>query len=263
MGLFLKTLKRQQLQYKGFFVFFLLMALVVSVASVLMTRLTGDMGQSAIGMETDVLLRLFAILTGVMVIRAIASAASALYLGRFAGKAGYRFRENFAKYFLQKPFSEFDGAKSGETLSIFSNDLPNAVELVSNGGIRMISDVITLLVTLAYMLYLNWWLTLIFLISFPILVVMQVLISVPIQKKSERKLEARANVNAVANDSFQNTSTVVAYSLENVMEKRCNKAFDEWIVAVKNQARAFLILVLAGIVASVTPLLIIIAVSAG
>ena len=262
MGQLFKTLAKQHLRYKGFLCFYLLMAIIVSGARVFMLRLTGDMGQAALDMDMGVLLQLFIVITVVMGFRAVASAASALYLGRFAGKAGYRFRDNFAKYFLMKPFSAFDGIKSGESLSIFSNDLPASVELVSDGGIRMIADIITLLVTFAYMIYFNWWLTLIFFALFPVLIIMQVLISVPIQKKNAQRLEARADANAVANDSFQNASTVVAYSLENVMEERYRTTLVGWIKATKSMASSQLLLILVGILASVSPLLIVIAISA-
>ena len=262
MGLLFKTLAKQRLRYKGFLFFFLLMTLVVSIASVFMTRLTGDMGQAAIDMDTGMLLRLFGLLTGIMAIRAIASAVSVLFLGRFAGNAGYSFRDNFAKYFLQKPFAAYEGTKSGESLSVFSNDLPAAVELVSNGGIRMIADVITLLVTFVYLVYLNWWLTLIFIASFPILIIMQMLIAIPIQKKSAQRLAARANATAVATDSFQNTSMVVAYSLENIMTERYRAALEEVIAATKSMGRSYLLLIMAGMIASLSPLLLIIAVSA-
>ncbi|MCL2718411.1 MAG: ABC transporter ATP-binding protein/permease [Lachnospiraceae bacterium] len=262
MGLMFKTLAKQNLRYKGFLIFYLFMVLITAAASVFATRLTGDMGQAAISMDMGALLKLFGFITIIMLIQAIASAVSALYLGRFAGKAGYRFRDNFAKYFLQKPFSAYEDNKSGESLSVFQNDLPASVELVSNGGIRMIADIVTLIVTFAYMMYLNWWLTLIFFASFPVLIIVQVLIAAPIQKKEQKVLEKKAGVNAYANDSFQNTSTVIAYSLEEIMIKRLSKAYEELIIATKNSARSFLFLILAGILASMSPILIIIAVSA-
>ncbi|MCL2839236.1 MAG: ABC transporter ATP-binding protein/permease [Defluviitaleaceae bacterium] len=259
MSLLFKTLAKQKFGYRGFLFFFLLMALIVSGAGVLMTRLTGDMGQAALDMDMNVLLQLFALLTGAMVIRAIAAGLSTLFLGRFAAKAGYHFRDNFAKYFLQKPFST--ETKSGESLSIFSNDLPAAVDLVSNGGIRMIADVITLLVTFGYMIFLNWWLTLIFFASFPVLVIMQVLIAQPIQKKSAKRLEASAKITSVANDSFQNTGVVVAYSLENTMETHYRTAIEEWIIATKSFGRSLLGLVIVGMLASLSPLIIVIGIS--
>jgi len=126
----------------------------------------------------------------------------------------------------------------------------------------MIADVITLLVTFAYLLYLHWWLTLIFIAAFPVLIIMQSLIAVPIQKKSGQRLEARAKATAVANDSFQNAEVIAVYSLENVMKKRYHASLDKWIAANKGMARSYLALVLAGILASISPLLMIVAVSA-
>jgi len=112
-------------------------------------------------------------------------------------------------------------------------------------------------------MYINWWLSLIYFAAFPVLVLMQVVIANPIQKKRERVLETRAALNAVANDSFQNTSVIVAYSLEAKMEERCQAAFSDMIDAVKNAVKSQLFLILAGILASTAPLLIIIALSAG
>jgi len=197
-----------------------------------------------------------------MIIQAISSAASALYIGRFAGKAGYRFRENFVRFFLRKPFAAYEGTKSGEALSVYQNDLPSAVQLVSNAGIRMIADIILLLVTFAYMIYLNWWLTLIYFASFPVLIIVQVLLATPIQKKQQAILEKTAEMNAIANDSFQNTSTIIAYSLEKTMLIRLRNSYEVLIDASKNAARSFLFLILAGILFSLSPMLIIIAVAA-
>jgi ABC-type bacteriocin/lantibiotic exporter with double-glycine peptidase domain len=262
MGFLFKLLKKQKVHYKGFLVFFLLMSFVVVIASVAMTRLTGDIGQAVLEIDTSVLFRLFMVITAIMLLRVAASAASALVLMRFAGKAGYSFRDNFVKYFLHKPFAAYDDAKSGETLSVFSNDLPYAVSFVANSGIRMIADVISLLVTFAYLFYLGWWLTLIFIAMFPVLVIMQLLIAAPIQKKSEVRNKARANATTVANDAFQNTGVVISYSLEKVMKERFRMSLEDWINTNKDLERTGALLVTAGFVTSASPILVIIAVSA-
>jgi len=262
MKLTFQTLAKFNLRYKGFLTFYLLAAFIISVVSVFMMRLIGDMGQAAVNMDMNVLLRFFGFVTLLMIIQAIASALSALTIGRFAGKAGYRFREDFVRFFLRKPFAAYEGTKSGEALSVYQNDLPSAVQLVSNAGIRMIADIILLLVTFAYMIYLNWWLTLIYFASFPVLIIVQVLLATPIQKKQQAILEKTADMNAIANDSFQNTSTIIAYSLEKTMLTRLRNSFEILIDANKNAARSFLFLILAGILASLSPMLIIIAVAA-
>ena len=258
MSLLFPTLKKQRKAYGGFLTVFLLLFFVASVAQVLMLRLTGEMSQTALDDNTDALLRFIGLITIVMVIRAVTSALSVLILGRFGGKAGYRFRDNFAKFFLAKPFKAFEGANSGESLSVLSNDLPNAVQLVSDGGIRMIGDFISLIVTFGYMMIINWWLSLIFFASFPVLIIVQVVISIPIQKKTAKQLAARAEFTAIANDSFQNTSVVAVYGLESVLEARCLDAYGRLIAAEKSRARSLLSLMLAGILASQIPLLILI-----
>jgi len=262
MSLLFKTLKKHRQRYKGFLFFYLFLALIVSVATVVSARITGDMAQAALDFDTATLFRFLGIITAITLIRAIASAMSALFLGRFSGRVGYRFRDNFTKYFLQKPFSAFENVNSGEALSVYSNDLPRAIELVSGGGLRMIADVISILVTLVYMLSLNIALTLIFFAAFPVLVILQIMIATPIQKKEIKRLEARAAFTAVANDSLQNVSTIAAYSLEGVIEKRCNDSFSKIISATKSQINSFLPLVLMGSFASLTPLLITITIAA-
>ncbi|MCL2187266.1 MAG: ABC transporter ATP-binding protein/permease [Defluviitaleaceae bacterium] len=261
MKLLFQTLAKNRQPYGGFVLVFLLLALVLSVAGVVTTRLTGDMAQAALDFDTSALLGFFAVVTALMVIRAGSAALSALLLGRFAAKASYRFRENFVRYFLQKPFSAFEGANSGENLSVYSNDLPQAVLLVAGGGLRLIADVISLLVTFVYMLMLAPGLTLIFFASFPVLVVMQVLISTPIQSKAVKRSEAQATVIAVVNDSLQNTSTVASYSLEEVMERRINDSMAQLIAATKGYILSFTPLVMVGMLFSIAPLIVIMAVA--
>ncbi|MCL2249920.1 MAG: ABC transporter ATP-binding protein/permease [Oscillospiraceae bacterium] len=263
MGLMFKTLAAQELRYKRFLFFLLLLALITGLASAFTTRLTGEMGQAALNMDTNTLLQFLLVITILMIVQAISSGLSALIMGRFGANAGYRFRDNFAKYFLKKPFAAYDGAKSGESLSILSNDIPAAVTLVSTGGMTLIANIINLLIMFGFLFFINWWLTLIFIASFPVLIVLQVVISKPIQKKSAKRLEARADVTSLANDSFQNVSTVVSYSLENVMRERYLSAFENWIFMTKSMARSYLSLILAGIIASMAPLVVIIVVSAG
>jgi len=269
MNFVFKLLTKQSQRYKGFLVLYLLLALVIAVASVTTSRLTGDLGQAAIDFDSSVLVRFIIIISVVTLLRAVASALSALLLGRFAGRAGYRFRDNFARYFLQKPFAAFEKANSGESLSVFSNDLPSAVNLVgdsdgtvSGSGLRMISDFISIIVIFVFMLTIHAPLTLILFASFPVLVAVQMVISIPIQKKQAQRLEARAKFNAIVNDSLQNTSTVASYSLEEIMVQRCDNAFAKIISETKNYAVAITPIVFAGMLTALVPILAVTAMAA-
>jgi len=262
MSLIFKTLKIHRQRFKGFFTLFLLLAVVTSATAVAITRLTGDLSQAAYDANSSTLLHFLLIISALFALRAISSALSALLLGRFAARAGYRFRDNFVKYFLHKPFAKFEGANSGESLSIYTNDIPTAIALVSNGGLRFFSDIIGLLVTVVYMFVLAPFLSLILFVSFPLLIVLQVVIAGPIQKKQAFRSQKRAELSAIVNDSLQNTSTIAAYALEDVMLDRCDTALANLISATKSYVRSLLPLVMGGMVASMSPLLIVTAVAA-
>jgi len=220
------------------------------------------MSQAALELDTSLLFNLLIFITALMAVQAVCAAFSALLLGRFSARAGYRFRDNFARYFLRLPFGELEKDSTGESLSVFSNDLPGAVRFVSQGGLQMAADFITLIVTFIFMFTISWWLTLLYFAMFPLLVVMQVLISQPIQKKSIKVSEGQANFNAVVNDSLQNVSTIAAYSLEDVLKRRYMDAFNSYFDAARDFIKSMSIMTLAGIVISLSPMLVISGMSA-
>ena len=254
---FFATLKKNEMRFWGFLLFYIVLASAVAVSAVFMERVTGDMSQAALDFDVNTLLQFLLVLTGIMAVRAISSSLSALFLGRFAGNAGHKFRENFGKYFLHMPFAKFEAAGSGESLSIYSNDVPAAVRFVSEGGMRMIGDILSLIASFVFMLTVNVFFTLIFFATFPVLVVLQVVISGPLQKRSKVMSEETANFNAVVNDSLQNVSTIAAYSLEEVLEKRYISVYENFMTAAKRFAQAMLPLVMVGILASLTPIVLV------
>jgi len=217
----------------------------------------GEMGEAAIAADTGALLRFLGILTAIMAVQALAAALSALIEGRFAAKVGYRFRDNFARYFLRMPFSQLEKEQSGASLSIYTNDLPNGANFASRMGLLVAADIISLLVTFIYMVMLTPGLTLLFFAMFPVLVVMQVLISAPLQKKQLKMSEERTRFNAIVNDSLQNTSTIAAYSLEEVLKRRYMDAYGKFFDALRDFIKSMSTMVIAGIMASLTPMLLI------
>ena len=255
---FFATLNKNGVRFRGFLLAYVLISAVVAATMVIMDRITGEMGEAAHNFDMDTLLWFLALLTGLSAVQAIAAAASALVMGRFQGKAGYSFRRNFARYFLHVPFGKFEKAGSGESLSLYSNDVPRAVHLVAGeeGMLMMFASVLQVAAAFIFMLTINVPLTLIYFGTFPVLAVMQILLSLPIQKRQKANLEASEKFNAVVNDSLQNTSTIIAYSLEDVMEQRYINTYQEFMRTTKAFALAFLPLVLIGQLVSFTPIVL-------
>jgi len=250
-------MKRNGIKSRGFMVFYIISSIIFSAAIVLQTQLRGTLGEAAYYGETNTLLRLLGLLTIIAVIRAINSFVRTYYRMRFNANAGFNLRENFMKYFLRIPFTTFEKAGSGESLSIFQNDLRWARDLVGTSAWELLEDMIYLVAIFAFMFMISPFLTLILIGTIPVLAVLQMLSSIPIQKRQIVMSEERANFNAVVNDSLQNISTIAAYSLEDVLEERYLTAYDKYFTAFKRFMLMVLPLISFGFVGAGIPLSII------
>jgi len=255
---FFATLNKNNTRYRGFLLFFLLISVITSIALVVGERIIGEMGEAAHNFEMDTLLNFLLLLTVISAVQAVAAAASALIMGRHQGRTGYRFRANFTRYFLHVPFGKFEKAGSGESLSIYSNDVPRAVMFVAGneGMLMLFASIIQVVAAMVFMMTINIPLTLIYFGMFPVLAALQIAISMPMQKRQKANLEARAKFTAVVNDSLQNTSTIIAYGLEDVMEQRYLNSYQEFMAAVKSFVLVSLPLVLIGQFVALLPMVV-------
>ncbi|MCL1989016.1 MAG: ABC transporter ATP-binding protein/permease [Firmicutes bacterium] len=254
MKAFFATLKKHQLRYKAVYLCYIVISAVIAVSTMIATIISGEMGQSILDSDWNILLGYLAIVSGLFAVRTIFSGLDAYLRGRYSAAVQYKMSHNFAKHILKKPFSDLEKLNTGEVTSVQQNDLPNAVDLLASGGMGMISDFILLIVSLAYMFYMQPLYTALFLLLFPVLIVMQVFVSKPIQQKQVTMSEKMATYNAIVTDSLQNTATVVAYSLEKTIERRFLTAYDEFILALKDFMKTMLILVIFGIMITLIPM---------
>jgi len=259
---FFTTLSKHNIQYKRLLIYYFMASLIISASHIIVQIFIGEMGQATYQFDSDVIIQFLILLTAVMGVRAIFSALNALLLGRFAGKAGYMFRVNFAKFFLHQPFAKLEKTNSGENLSVFANDLPQAVQLVSSGILRIIGDFTLLIVAMVYMFYMNWFYTLIFVAMFPILTIIQGLISTPIQKSARKVQDTLATLNAVVNDSLQNVATIIAYNLEEELENHYVVAYKKYFDAKLHRISLIATIQIGGGVISLTPLIYLFIISA-
>ena len=105
------------------------------------------------------------------------------------------------------------------------------------------------------MFYMSWLHTLIFIVMFPVFIVVQGLISTPIQKAARSEQDARAGFNAVVNDSLQNVVTIIAYNLEEELENRYVKSYKEFFAASMRKIRLIATIQIGGGVLSLTPII--------
>ncbi|MCL2350508.1 MAG: ABC transporter ATP-binding protein/permease [Defluviitaleaceae bacterium] len=257
MKTFFYTLRKNQIRFGGFSLFYLLLAAAVAATSVISFYYMGMLGETAGDGNMDGLVSLLLTVSAIMGIQAVCAMIAAFTLGRFSGKVGHNFRRNFVKYFLHVPFKKFEQTNSGENLSVFSNDVPGAARFVTTGGLQMAGSIFSLVASFILLWSINTTFTLIFFGSFPVLMFLQIIVSMPIQKRTVQTSKATAEFNAVVNDSLQNVSTIAAYGLEEVLEKRYLGKYNIFFKLLKGRVALSLPLIAFGILASLAPVLVV------
>ncbi|MCL2285768.1 MAG: ABC transporter ATP-binding protein/permease [Firmicutes bacterium] len=238
MKSFFVAIKRTKLRYSTIILSFLIVSAVVAVGRILMNLLSGEMNEAASVGDVDALVRFITLITGVLVVRAAAAAVSIVILARFSARAAFKLRELFVNHFLRAPFSTLEKTASGEHLSIYSNDIPLAENLIASGILGLIADFLIFVSAFIFLIIISPQFTGVLFLAAVGMLVLQFLLSVPLQKLSVKMSEAQAKFNAVVNDSLQNLSVVAAYSLDEVLEDRYMDAYNKYFKILKRAAVA-------------------------
>lgn len=109
---------------------------------------------------------------------------------------------------------QFDKTPIGTLTTRTINDIESINDIFSDGLIPIISDLLTIIVTLATMLWMDWRLTLIALIPFPILIVATYYFKESVNKSFIRVRNAVASLNAFVQEHITGMGIVQAFAAE-------------------------------------------------
>ena len=108
------------------------------------------------------LLKPIAIAAGVAtLLDALSSFALSQVLGVAAQRAITDMRRRVEAHVARLPVGYFDSTKSGILVSRVMNDAEGIRNLVGTGLVQLLGSIVTALAAIAYLFYLNWWLTLV------------------------------------------------------------------------------------------------------
>lgn len=146
-------------------------------------------------------------------------------------------REDLFKNLQRLPFSYYDNKPHGKILIRVVNYVNSLSDLLSNGFINLIADIVTLIITVVFMLYLDVRLTLVAFIGVPILMIVVFSLK-KAQRLAFQKLSSKqSNMNAYVHESINGIKVTQAFSREdeniNVYEDVCNQYSEAWMKAVK------------------------------
>ena len=253
IGVFLESIRRYHIKYARFAVVYVSLAAIAAVSSVISIQATGSMTQAAeLGISGE-MVGFLIILAVAGIVQTIVAGVLALIEKRAYGRAIYNIRLTFAERLLRMRYKEFSGKNSGEGASLFTSDVPRAASFLTVQMLSQVSQITTLIVSIVFMIIINWWLTLIYLALFPVLTILQAKIAAPIGRKREEASKRRAEYNAVVSDALQNPLTVLAYGLEGSIEKRFTDSYAKFYKASYSSSKTSAGLALVGIFAAFLP----------
>ncbi|AIS61397.1 ABC transporter ATP-binding protein [Listeria ivanovii] len=141
---------------------------------------------------------------------------------------------------LQKlPFSYFDSRPHGKILIRVVNYINMLSDLLSNGLINLISDILSVLVTLGFMLMIDPTLTLYSLALIPVLFVIVMVIKTAQRKAYQVLSNKQSNMNAYIHESIAGIKVTQSFSREEenfeIFTEVSNDYRTSWMKAVKIQ----------------------------
>jgi len=109
--------------------------------------------------HTELLVWIAVAVAGATVVQAVTSFALSQILGVAAQRAITDMRRSVQQYVLRLPTNYYDSTKTGVLISRVMNDAEGIRNLVGTGLVQLVGGVITAIIALGVLIYLNWRLT--------------------------------------------------------------------------------------------------------
>ncbi len=132
-------------------------------------------------------------------------------------------RNNVFKKILGLPLSKFDTTPIGTLTTRTINDVESINDIFSDGLIPIIADLLTIIFTLSTMFWIDWKLTLVALIPFPILIIATNYFKKSVNKSFIKVRNAVANLNAFVQEHIAGMTIVQAFAAEDREFKKFEK----------------------------------------
>jgi ATP-binding cassette subfamily B multidrug efflux pump len=117
---------------------------------------------------------------------------------------------------------QFDNTPIGTLTTRTINDIESINDIFSDGLIPIVSDLLSIIITLATMFWIDWRLTLVSLIPFPILIIATYYFKESVNKSFIRVRNAVAALNAFVQEHITGMAIVQAFAAENREYKKFN-----------------------------------------
>jgi ABC-type multidrug transport system fused ATPase/permease subunit len=187
-----------------------------------------------------------------VVIQAVTSFFRVVLFAIVSEKGMADVRKDLYNNLIGKSFTFFESRRVGELTSRITTDVEKLQSAISISLAEFLRQVIVLIGSLVYLAYLAPKLSLIMLLTFPVVIVLAMVFGRYIKKLSRERQDQLAKTNTIVEESFQNFSIVKAFTNEAFESKRYQGSVNEVVKISLSYARyrglffAFIITLLFG-----------------
>ena len=157
-------------------------------------------------------------------------------MGEVGQKILVDIRQDLFKNLQFVPFNYYDSRPHGKILVRVVNYINSLSDILSNGFVNLIADIVTLIMTIIFMFLLSAKLALVTLICIPILLIIMLSIK-NAQRRAHQKLSMKqSNLNAYIHESINGIKVTQSFSRKKenmkIYEGLCQDCSDSWMKAV-------------------------------
>lgn len=218
-----KRLLKYALRYKKLFFISILGYVVSSATQPLFAELIKHIIDTLQLEERDKALQLPLLFSGLIIVRSLGVFIGSYFISRVSANVIHDLRCEIFNHYTQLPTFYFDSNNSGYLISRITHNVQQVTAASTSAVRTIIREGMTTIGLLAYLFYINWQLTLVFLGIAPIIAITVTLISKRLRRLSNRLQESVGDLTQIASEVVTGHRVVKCYGGETYESERFNK----------------------------------------
>lgn len=170
----------------------------------------GSLGTETLGTIES----LFVILIVLFAVRFVLDIISHQISIAIAVRVGKKFRNKLRLKMERLPMKFFDSKQTGDTLSVFSNDVEAVTNSIQQSLMQLIQSFLLIIGVLAMMFYISWRLTIIALLVLPLFILTTMLITKRSQKRFAAQQKDLGRTNGFVEETFNGHKVMKLFGKE-------------------------------------------------
>ncbi len=160
------------------------------------------------------------IFSGIVIVRGIGNYLGSYFLAKVSLNVIHALRcEIFAKY-TELPTSHFDSNNSGYMISRITHNVGQVAQATTDAVRKVVQEGLTAIGLLGYLFYINWKLSLIFLVVAPIIALLMNMVSKRLRMLSKRVQESIGDMTHITSELVNGHRVVRSYGGEDYEKQR-------------------------------------------